>query len=270
MSSELYIITVATEIKFYMKYLIQSVKNNGAELIILGLGEKWQGYNWRNKLVLDFISKLNNEDIICFVDGYDVICLRNLNNLIQEFNKIKLREKCKIIVGYENRLNFMNDIGSIIFFNGYYLNAGTYISNVQDLKEIISSILKNNFLNNTDDQVLLNNYSNTHPYDVYLDSKAELFLSIVDSRQQIDVSGIFIGNEIIYKNQKPFFIHGPANTCMDTLIVKMNLDKNCNICEEVSKFDYYKISHFGKLFLDKIGIYILIIILILTLVIKKY
>ena len=62
--SKLYIITVATKIDYYLPWLIQSCKQNNNNLIILGLGMKWEGYNWRNKLVLDFINKVNDNDNI--------------------------------------------------------------------------------------------------------------------------------------------------------------------------------------------------------------
>ena len=79
--ANLYIVTVATESKFYFPYLIKSCKNNGVQLKILAYGEKWKGFNWRFKLVLDYLKSLNGNDIVCFVDGYDVICTRNLKTL---------------------------------------------------------------------------------------------------------------------------------------------------------------------------------------------
>jgi cell division control protein 42 len=36
------------------------------------------------------LNKLNKNDIVCFVDGYDVICVRNLNQLKNTFLNIYL------------------------------------------------------------------------------------------------------------------------------------------------------------------------------------
>jgi len=272
--NKIYIITVATEIKYYMGYLIESVKKNNGELIILGLGEKWQGFNWRNKLVLNFIDKLNDNDIVCFIDGYDVICIRDTNQLIDEFKKIKQREKCKIIVGFENQLNIYNWIGSKLLFgncNGNSLNAGTYIGYVNDLKEIINDILKNNHNDNADDQFLMTNYCILNPNNIYIDTKAELFLTLVDSSKQINIDPYIYDGQIIYNLQKPFFIHAPANTCIENLLEKNKYNvNNNNICDEIIENSKNKISHYLWLFINNIGIYILIIILTLVLVCKIY
>ena len=40
MSQNLHIVSVATEQKFYMKYLISSIKNNNGELVISALYEE--------------------------------------------------------------------------------------------------------------------------------------------------------------------------------------------------------------------------------------
>ena len=87
----LHIVTVATHSKFYFPYLIESCKRNGSELVILGYGEKWKGFTWRFKLVIEYLKKLNKNDIVCFIDGYDVISSRNFKDLKNIF--LQLRKK---------------------------------------------------------------------------------------------------------------------------------------------------------------------------------
>jgi hypothetical protein len=69
---------------------------------------------WRFKLMIDYLEKLDENDIVCFVDGYDVICTRNLNELVDEFVKIKNKTNCKIIVGYDRKDK--NNIFYFLFF----------------------------------------------------------------------------------------------------------------------------------------------------------
>lgn len=266
--TKLYIVTVATEIKHYMKYLIETVKNNGSELIILGLGEKWQGFNWRNKLILNYISKLNDNDILCFIDGYDVLCVKNLNTLIDKFEFIKNREQCKIIVGYENILSINNKIGNFLIFNSL-INAGTYICKIKDLKEILTSILKINKLDNSDDQVLLIKYNAHNPKHVYSDINSEIFLTLIDSCNQINTSNIVINNKITYNNNHPYFVHGASNTCMDDLVIKMGLEKTINICHHYKSDFYRKIYNYTLYLMDIYGIFILATILMLIFIFKK-
>ena len=66
--TKIYLSTVATEEKLYMKYLIESIKKNNGELKILGYGEKWQGFNWRNLLMKQYLETLDKNDIVCFMD----------------------------------------------------------------------------------------------------------------------------------------------------------------------------------------------------------
>lgn len=54
--SELHIVTVATESKYYFPYLVESCKKYGKELEVLGYGEKWKGFNWRFKLMIEYLK----------------------------------------------------------------------------------------------------------------------------------------------------------------------------------------------------------------------
>ena len=102
--SKLHIVTFATESKYYFPYLQESCRRNGKELEVLGYGEKWEGFNWRYIKMIEYLKGLPEDDIVCFVDGYDVICTRNLHELIPVFLKIKEKEGCKMVVGEDNFL----------------------------------------------------------------------------------------------------------------------------------------------------------------------
>ena len=41
------------------------------------------------------LNFLDNIDLVCFVDGYDVVCVRDLNELKDEFLKIQKETNCK-------------------------------------------------------------------------------------------------------------------------------------------------------------------------------
>lgn len=42
-----HVVTVATESKSYFPYLVESCKRHGGQLEVLGMGEKWEGFNWK-------------------------------------------------------------------------------------------------------------------------------------------------------------------------------------------------------------------------------
>ncbi len=274
---KIFIVTVATEKKFYMPYLEESIKKNNGNLIILGYGQKWQGFNWRNKLMLDFLKTIDPDDIVCFVDGYDVLCLRDINLLKNEFLKIHNREKCKIIVALEQHITLLNRYFARYLFDtckDNSINAGTYIGFSKDLYFVINKIIKKNKKDDADDQILLTTYCNFNLNDVYIDVKNELFLTLVKSFQQIDVNEDvkIVGNELIYNNEKPFFIHGPS-TFIDDIIIKLNYIYDYdNKPFEIFLKDYYKnksfdqINTFIKYKRDDIIFIILLIIFIITII----
>lgn len=114
---DLHIVTVVTESKYYFPYLVESCKIHGKELTILGYGQKWKGFTWRFKLMLEYLEKLPETDIVCFIDGYDVLCLRDLSELKEEFIKIRNRTNCKIIVGHDKI-----DSSTLYYTFNYYWN----------------------------------------------------------------------------------------------------------------------------------------------------
>jgi hypothetical protein len=277
--SKLYIVTVATEKKYYMQYLEDSIKKNNGELIILGYGQKWEGFNWRNKLMIDFLEKINPDDIVCFIDGYDVLCLRDLNLLKDKFIEIYNREKCKIIVGFEQHITMYNKYLSRYIFGtckDNSINAGTYIGYSKDLVDILKKIITKNPDNDADDQSLLTKYCNYYINDVYLDLKNELFLTLVKSLQQIKINEDveIIGDELIYKNEKPFFIHGPS-TFLDDIIINLNYNYDYNNKPSENFLKNYKnkgfdqIMTFIKVKRDDIFFILLIIIFIITIFIIR-
>lgn len=276
-----YIITVATHDKYYLPYLKKTCKKYGSELIILGYGEKWQGFNWRYKLVLNFISKLNNNDIVCIIDGYDVICVRKLEEFMNSFIKLKNKYNCKIIVGEHKLVNNNNYLNNYINSNYFgkckniSLNAGTYAGYVKDLIEFIKNIQLLNNDNMGDDQILLTKYCNINPEHIYIDINGELFVSLENKYKNIDNLFIFENDNIYYHQYKPFFIHGPGETYLDNMLIKMNIgyDYNNKICDDLSK-DYlnkifFRIKNNYYLQLPFFILFSIFIVFIIYFIIKK-
>src|SRR5258708_29452275 len=92
------IVTVATHEAGYMKWLKLSCQKNGCELIVLGAGQKWGGYSMRFGLLLDFCRTRNNDDIVCFIDAYDVLMLKHVDKLEKRFLKIQKKNPNKVVV----------------------------------------------------------------------------------------------------------------------------------------------------------------------------
>jgi hypothetical protein len=274
MRTQLYIITVATDNDYYLPYLIESCKRHNKEIIILGYGEEWKGFTWRFELLLTFLKNTNPNDIICFVDGYDVICTRNLNELPDEFIRLKEQHNCKMICGSSVPQNLYYYYYNYLYFGlckNKLLNAGNYIGYSKDIYAILNTIYKYN-LTTTDDQLLLTKYCNKYKKDIYIDKKNELFWVPINSLVEIDKNSYIIkNNNVIVNNQRPFFVHGPAATYLDEIIIKLkyNYDYNNKVKDKIKNKLLKKTNvkeHLKNNY--KIIIFILIVIVIFFIIIK--
>ena len=266
----LHIVTVATESQYYFPYLVESCERHGQKLEVLGFDEKWQGFNWRFKKMINYLKTLPKNDIVCFVDGYDVVCTKDLKLLVTTFKNIKNEKKCKIIVGNDFVVNPMLRQVQNLFgkCKNKFINAGTYIGYAKDLLDILQYMHKYNSNNTADDQILLTNYCISFPHDIYVDIYNDIFLVIGHSFNDLKYKITFENNEIIYNNKfKPFFVHGPGSTYLDYIIKNIgcnHTDKNL-IQNQIYK-DYWNkkiydlIKHHIK---EKQSIILFIIILII-------
>jgi hypothetical protein len=280
--SKLYIVTVATESTCYFPYLKESVEKNGGELIVLGFGEKWKGFTWKYSLLLDKLKEFNKNDIVCFVDGYDVICTRNLESLKNDFIKIHKRENCKIIVGHSKVIvnNFIEKLKKLhgdIYFgkcNNINLNSGTYIGYVKDVYSIIKSVYEIKNSDTEDDQILLTSYCNKNKNDLYIDIHNELFLTFAVNYSEVDKYITFNNNNISYKNNnKPYFLHACGEGYLDNTIIRLGYTMNTRVKDTIYKKMLKKTINEIKNFFIKNIIYIfffIFLIILFYILYKKY
>ncbi len=227
----LHIVTVATDIKYYMPYLIESIKRHNNELKILGLNMKWLGFSWRLKMMKEHLLKLPEDDIVCFCDAYDVLCVRDLNEMIDEFNRIKKKTNCKVIGSWDDIISNNNIIikifRSILFTGGIdndIINGGVYIGVVKDLIYMYNIIEKySNSYDNIDDQMLLNKFNQLNPGYIYNDKKAEMFYTINHKHVEIIKYNTIKNNKVFsIFNTRPFLIHAAGGGYLDEIIIKLN------------------------------------------------
>lgn len=271
----LHIVTVATHSKHYLPYLIESCsKYGGVKLDILGFGEKWQGYNWKFIKTLEYLRRLPPDDIACFVDGYDVICTRDLHELLPVFTKLKRENNCKIIIACDIQ-PFYTYVASYFVFGkckSYFINSGTYIGIVSDLIEVLENIYKLYPHTNNDDQIAMCKYCSMNPDIFYIDTKNELFLAIIhgfntDMSTYVD----FKEENIVYNGSRPFFYHANGNGVLDNVIKKLGMHLYHNkIKEEMRISSYKKIKYYVLLILDTYKYSIAFIIIVVIIIISMY
>jgi hypothetical protein len=174
----IHIVTVATNPGGYLKWLEESCIRNGTKLIILGMGEKWKGYITKYLLMDNFLKTIPEDDIVCFIDAYDVLMTQHIDKLTEKFFKITENNDYKIICAL--------DIGEKDLITKWYyesldhtlINSGTYMGYSKNIKEVLKWMINeyNNDNNNSDDQMLLNKYYGQFKgRGIYIDNQKNIF-----------------------------------------------------------------------------------------------
>lgn len=259
----MHIVTVATESKYYFPYLKESCRRHGKELDVLGWGEKWEGFNWRYIKMIEYLKSKPINDIVCFMDGYDVLCVRDLDEMEKVFKTIQKKTNCKLIVS-EDVTILLNFLAELKFgkCQNTRLNAGLYMGYVKDVLYIIENIYNLNPKNNADDQVLMTKYCNMNN-DIYIDKDKELFLSIGYSLNNID-SQFEYDNGVVYQGSRPFFIHAPAYGYLDNTIIKLGYGE-CNVKKELFN-NYFEKKILFYLYYTIFNIYTIIVLILLLII----
>ena len=273
------LVTIATHSECYFPYLKKSCERYGNNLIVLGWGKKWTGYSFKLQLLQSFLKDLDDEEIVCFIDSFDVIMLRSLEDLENTFKNFSKDTGSRIIVGYDRAISKIVEIVGRIYFGtsyGYTINSGTYIGYVKDIRNMVNTIYSSPKL---DDQKLLTNYCRDNPNKIYIDATSIFFLTINNPL------GNFYDNNLMkidehkhlwYRGVKPFFIHGNGNTNMNDIIVSLGYEMNIydiknieeyNRLARIRKIKWYLSELFEENYLN---IIIVLIVLIIIYSLKKY
>jgi hypothetical protein len=265
------LVTVATASEFYFPWLKQSCERYNQELVVLGWGEKWQGFTWRFKLILDYIKSLPPDEIVCFIDGYDVILLRSLAELESTFKKIISYTDNKILIAYEDIKTLRNKISSMMLFGRCQdtaINAGTYIGYAKDLNNILTEMYNQDMVtDDSDDQQLFNQLCRKNIHKLMVDKDAVIFATIVDKNVSRHMT--VDGDRVTHRDQQPFFLHAPALGCMNSIIKQLGYTLTHEDEERIKKYRYKstmsKMQYYSR-FTNK---YYLLFVILLFFIIYK-
>ncbi len=262
------LLTYATHNTGYFNALKESSERNNYKLVVIGYNEKWEGFTKRLEKILNYLkTNVDKDEIVCFVDAFDTIMLKDSKELEKRFKSMNTDK----VVYSATMDNFMrsivfgknNDKDSNKQFNR--LNGAPYIGYCYKIVELFSNLCKSFECKlNRDDQVLLTHYYNICQDCIILDHDANLFYNIEldesllnyyvklilkKNNDEVPLNNKyhkFINNELIlFNNNKPIILHGNANVNMDAFCRVLNLPKK--IEEKREYFDYST-----KTFLDKI------------------
>ena len=228
------LITVATEGAAYFAYLKKSCERFGAQLDVLGWDQKWQGFAWKLMLMMDHIQKLDDNEVVCFIDAYDVILLRPLAELESAFEKITAETGARIVVGCDKPPTHMMSWASAWLFKKCQdkrVNSGTYMGRVRDVRDMLTYIFPSSARNAAqDDQMLLIEYCLHEPQRIFIDCDNRMFLTILNTLKAVtgvdvvDEPGLSGGKAVSYNGMRPFILHANGQTDMGDVISALGYD----------------------------------------------
>lgn len=144
------IITYAT----HSEGLFDELINNKYKIpiIVLGYGRKWNGFMYKLKEIYNYIEKLEDNEIIISIDGFDTYINQPENIIKERF----LNLNSDIVLSKDNELsgNYMTKKIFGTCKDNLIANGGLYMGYNKDIKKLLKYILETNYSN--DDQKNLN------------------------------------------------------------------------------------------------------------------
>jgi hypothetical protein len=193
-------------------YLFETAKLHGVHVENLSTTTTWNGFQDKLFAMRKKISSLPEEDILCFVDSYDLLVNAPPEKIIETFKN----ENCQILYGAEIMLfpfHLNRDIYPQSDTHFRFLNSGCYIGYVKALKKVLNDERVNTI---KDDQEFMHTY--------FLENHEK---------------------ENIKLNTTPTFVHNMEKTPWEALTI-MNGNVTCDLYNTTSCFLHFN----GMSFLD--------------------
>tara|TARA_Y100000389_G_scaffold45982_1_gene40857 strand:- start:3381 stop:4121 length:741 start_codon:yes stop_codon:yes gene_type:complete len=146
----LHIITYATHSEGLYDKLIYNEFN--IKIKVLGWGDKWKGFMEKVRICNEYIRKLDDDDIVVILDGFDTLINRNGIDGIYEF----MENSDKKVIFSKNIENHMMGLERCVFnycVGKYIANCGMYMGYAKYLNIVLDETLK---MKCKDDQVNVN------------------------------------------------------------------------------------------------------------------
>jgi len=199
--------TVATKKHDGLDRLIESAEHYGIYLNVLGLDSGWTdgdvarlenpGGGQKINILKKELEKLNDDDVIFFVDGYDVIFMTGT----EEIEKKWKDAECKVLFGAEKVLwpdRSIEDRFPEKNESYRFLNSGNFMGEVGELKKITAEDLADS----ADDQLYYQLKFLSGDFDFKLDYKANIFQCIAFCADSEDGLNISIQRELQIENDR--------------------------------------------------------------------
>ncbi|NRG19078.1 hypothetical protein HPQ64_15410 [Rhizobiales bacterium] len=170
-------ITVDTAASPKLERLRRSCRYHGIPLEVIGEGRPYPGHGAKIAYVIEYLSAQEPDEIVMFVDGYDVVFLAGAEEIERKFDAFghplvfSTEQNCNVNGGFFSRFPVW-----LRYPKGKrpyrFINSGSYIGRAGYMREFLQRI---DATQAASDQTVINRYYVKHPSELALDYDQEIF-----------------------------------------------------------------------------------------------
>jgi hypothetical protein len=212
--NKIYYLTYATHSERLFDLLKESATNNKINLHIIGFGNKWKGWKDRAQQILNHIKTLDNNQIICHIDGFDSLILGNDDELYNKF--INMIGNKKIIFSVDkpfNKIAKYYKLKKFALCHDVFISAGLYIGYNYYIQYLLQKFINSN---DKDDQHFYSSLCDTHD-DIGYDNDSIIFYNYQHFQNKNKFE--YENNRLIINNNKPLIISATGNTKINNILI---------------------------------------------------
>lgn len=178
---------------------LYSCHYHGIQVELLGWGQPYQGGTQKLLLLENYLNALPEEDLLLFVDSFDVVFLTGKEEISTRFQKMNLpflmSAERNCYPHTELRERFPPSPTSF-----RYLNSGTFIGPVKEVKKVLQGLVHPIPMHSSDQGLVMKSYiERPFPLDyqcaialpLYQVKKEELVIDPLARRIKLKESGVF-------------------------------------------------------------------------------
>jgi len=219
MASNIYFITYATHSERLFDILLESATRNNIKLNVIGMGDKWMGWKNRAQQILNHLKTLDDNMIICHIDGFDSVILSNEQEIYNKFMN-NYKDK-KIVFSSDNTNNIFIKYFKLRKFTlcrDNFISAGLYIGYNYYIKYLLDLFIKSD---ETDDQRFFSSLcENDNGIDI--DLKNIIFYNY----KYFQNEGEYKNNRFYTKDSVPCIISAPGGVNITKILANFNYKYN--------------------------------------------
>ncbi|QFT53692.1 glycosyltransferase domain-containing protein [Microbulbifer sp. THAF38] len=234
----LHVVTIATHSERMFPILQESAKRNGVPLTILGRNHPWKDFASKMDILLPFFRSQPEEDIICYLDGFDSLILPPIRHLEKNF----LSFGKGIIFSNDYRHKGIQGFFEKKFFpDEHVFSTGIFIGKNKALQDLFLAA-REMYPHDSDDQKILRRYyvhkncAHQTCAQMAIDRESRLFYNFDAAEPSFNllnqISHIHNGELYLLNGQSPSVISFPCSW------FAIGIKKNLHILLKKLGYDY--------------------------------